>query len=301
MGLRIGPDLFSTMENAITADQQRLNTYLQQVSTGQSVNEPSDNPTATAAYIENETESDSVDQFTQNISTVEESLQTAETALGSVVSNLSQAMSIGTEAANGTNSTSELQGFAQQVQAIQQTVLSLANTSYQGNYLFAGTDTTTAPYVVDSSSPSGVTYVGNTGTNNIDAGPGQSVTINKPGSSIFDASGSDVFQALSDLTTALQTNTNITGALSEVQSAFNTVNTQQTFYGNTLDQLNSINGNLTEEQTTLSTQASSLISANPAQAESNLVQEETALQAGLQAFGSISQDTLLNYLNLTVA
>ncbi|MGH9445528.1 MAG: flagellar hook-associated protein FlgL [Terriglobia bacterium] len=301
MGLRIGPDLFSTMENAITADQQRLNTYLQQVSTGQSVNEPSDNPTATAAYIENKTESDSVDQFTQNISTVEESLQTAETALGSVVSNLSQALSIGTEAANGTNSTSELQGFAQQVQAIQQTVLSLANTSYQGNYLFAGTDTTTAPYIADLSSPSGVTYVGNTGTNNIDAGPGQSVTINKPGSSIFDASGSDVFQALSDLTTALQTNTNITGALSEVQSAFNTVNTQQTFYGNTLDQLNSINGNLTEEQTTLSTQASSLISANPAQAESNLVQEETALQAGLQAFGSISQDTLLNYLNLTVA
>jgi flagellar hook-associated protein 3 FlgL len=298
MGLRIGPDLFNTMINAVTADQQQLSTALQQVSTGKSVNEPSDNPAAEEEYIVNQTETDSVDQFTQNISTVEGSLQTAETALGSVVTNLNQALTIGTEAANGTNSTSELQGFAQQVQAIQQTVLSLANTSYQGSYLFAGTNTTTAPYVTSTTSPSGVSYNGNADTTQVDVGQGQAVTVNVPGSSIFDASGADVFQALSDLTTALNTNTNISGALSELQSAFNNVNSQETFYGNTLDQLNSINSDLSEEQVTLSTQAGNLISVNQAQAESNLEQDDTSLTAALQAFGSISQDTLFNYIDL---
>jgi flagellar hook-associated protein 3 FlgL len=300
MGLRIGPDLFSTMLNAVTADQQQLNTALQQVSTGKSVNQPSDNPAATAEYIENQTESDTVDQFTKNISTVEGSLQTADSTLTSVVNNLNQAIQLGTEAANGTNSASELQGMATQIQSIQQTIMNLANTSYQGSYLFGGTDSTTAPYVADSSSSSGVNYVGNTGTNSIDVGGGQTVTINQPGSDIFGATGTSpgVFQALSNLSTAISTNTNISGALSQLQSAYNTVTAQQTFYGNTQDQLNSINDDLGEEQLNLSTQASNLISANPAQAESNLVQDDTTLTAALEAFGSISQNTLLNYLKL---
>jgi flagellar hook-associated protein 3 FlgL len=298
MGLRIGADIFSTMLNAVNADQQRLTTALQQLSSGQSVNQPSDNPAATAAYIENKTQSDTIDQFTQNISTVEGVLQTADSALGSVINNLNQAIQLGTEAANGTNSTAELDGLAKQVEAIQQTIMSLANASYQGTYLFAGTDSTAAPYVADSSSSSGVSYVGNSGTNGIDVGAGQTVTTNLPGSSIFNASGSDVFQALHDLSTAIGTNTNITGALSELKSAFNTVNAQQGFYGNTLDQLNSINGNLSDEQLSLSTQASNLIGANTPQVESNLVQDETTLTAALEAFGSISQNTLLNYLKL---
>src|SRR5579863_3948630 len=127
MGLRIAPNLYSTLLAAVTTDRQRLNTDLEQVSTGQSVNSPSDNPAATAALIENKTQSSSIDQFTQSISTVEGSLQTADTTLGSVVNSLEQALSIGTQGANGTNSTAELQGLGQQVQAIQQTVLGLAN------------------------------------------------------------------------------------------------------------------------------------------------------------------------------
>lgn len=298
MGLRIGPNLFSTMLSAVNADQQRLNSDLREVSTGQSVSQPSDNPAATSALIENRTQSGNIDQYTQSISTVQGALQTADGALGSIVNNLTQAIQLGTEGSNGTASTAELQGMAQEVQSIQQTVMSLANSSYQGTYLFAGTLSTVAPYVADPTSSSGVKYVGNTGTNNIDLGAGESVTTNVPGSSIFNVSGSDVFQALHDLGTALSTNTNVKGALSELQSAFTTLNTQRTFYGNTLDELNSINNSLGQQQLTLSQQVSSLVSANPAQAESNLVQDETSLQAALQAFGSISQDTLLNYLKL---
>ncbi|MGH9377678.1 MAG: flagellar hook-associated protein FlgL [Terriglobia bacterium] len=298
MGLRIAPNLYSTLLSAVSADRNRLNTDLQQVSTGQAVNQPSDNPAGTAALIENKTEAANIDQFTQSISTVQGSLQTADTALGSVVNSLNQALSIGTEGASGTNSPSELQGLAQQISAIQQTVLGLANTSYQGTYLFAGTKSTAEPYVANALAPSGVTYNGNAGTNNVDVGPGQSVTTNLPGSSIFNGAGSDVFQALHDLSTALSTNTNIPTALSGLESAFNNVNSQRTFYGNTLDQLSSVNGNLTQEQLTLTQQLNTLIAANPATAASNLAQDENTLTAALHAFGSISQNTLLDYLKL---
>lgn len=298
MGLRIAPNLYNTLLAAVNEDRNRINTDLQQVSTGQALNLPSDNPAGTAALIENKTESASIDQFTQSISTVQGSLQTADTALGSVINNLNQAISIGTEGANGTNSTTELQGLAQQITAIQQTVLGLANTSYQGVYLFAGTKSTAVPYSANALAPSGVSYNGNSGTNSVDVGPGQTVTTNVAGNSIFNGAGADVFQALHDLSNALSTNTNIPGALSEVENAFNNVNSQRTFYGNTLDQLNSVNNNLTQEQLTLTQQLNTIAAANPAAAASNLSQDENTLTAALDAFGGISQNTLLNYLKL---
>lgn len=298
MGLRIAPDLYSTMLYNMNADQTRLNNDLEELSTGQSVNQPSDNPAAESAYIENQAQSSEVDQYTQNISTVQGALQTADSTLQSVINNLNQALTIGNEGASGTNSTTELQGLAQQVQAIQQTVLGLANTSYQGTYLFSGTDSTTVPYVSSSTSSSGVAYQGNSETTSIQVGPGQTVSTNLPGSSIFGASGADVFQALHDLSQALSTNTNITGALSELTDAYNNVNSQATFYGNAIDQLDEVNTNLSEEQQTLSTQASNLISANVATVASNLSQDDTTLQAALQGFASISQDTLFSYLKL---
>lgn len=298
MGLRIAPNLYNTLLAAVSVDRNRINTDLQQVSTGQALNQPSDNPAGTVALIENKTEAASIDQYTQSISTVQGGLQTADTALGSVVNSLNQALSIGTEGANGTNSTSELQGLAQQVNAIQQTVLGLANTSYQGVYLFAGTKSTATPYASSVLSPSGVAYNGNTGTNNVDVGLGQSVATNVPGSSIFNASGADVFQALHDLSGALSSNTNIPGALNELENAFNNVNSQRTFYGNTLDQLNSVNSDLTQEQLTLTQQLNTIAAANPATAASNLSQDENTLTAALDAFGGVSQNTLLNYLKL---
>ncbi|HZT71886.1 MAG TPA: flagellar hook-associated protein FlgL [Terriglobia bacterium] len=296
MGLRIVPDLYLTMLDAVSNDRARLNAALQEISTGRSVNSPSDNPAATAALIENTAQTNNNDQFQRSISSVQGVLETADTVLGSVIASLNQAIAVGTEGANGAISPSQQQALAQEVQSIQDTIQNLANTAYQGNYLFAGTAFSTQPFVTDPSSPSGVSYQGNNDTNKIQIGPSQYVSINLPGSTIFTASGSDVFQALHDLTTALQSGGNVAAALDEVHTAFNNLNMQRTFYGNALDELNSVNNNLSQQQLTLARETSTLISADPAKAASNLVQAEYTLNAALSAFGRISQNTLLDFL-----
>ncbi len=296
MGLRIVPDLYSTMLNAISNDRQNLNTAIQQISTGQSVNSPSDNPAATAALIENTTQTNNDDQFQQSISSIQSVLQTSDTVLGSVINSLNQAISVGTEGANGGLSQSQEQALAQEVQSIQETIQNLANTSYQGNYLFAGTAVSTQPFVTDATSPSGVSYAGNSSVNSVQVGADQFVSTNLPGNSIFTASGSDVFQALHDLTTALQSGGDVASALNEVHTAFDNVSRQRTFYGNVLNELSSVNDSLSQQQLTLAQQTSNLISADPAKAASNLVQAEYTLNAALDAFSRVSQNTLLDYL-----
>jgi len=113
---------------------------------------------------------------------------------------------------------------------------------------------------------------------------------------LFTASGSDVFQALSDLSSALQNNSNISGAEAEVQNAFNYVNGQRTFYGATLSHLTTATTFLNAENVQLSAEDNNLTGADMAAAATQLTQAETALDATLAAGGSISQKSLLDYL-----
>src|SRR5271166_2682474 len=114
--MRIDPNMVPTILADLQQSQVSLNTALQQVSTGKSVNVPSDNPIASAEMVQNTIETGDVDQYTQNINSVLAKVQSASSSLSSVVTSLTQAVSLGTEGANGTNSTSDLQVLATQVQ-----------------------------------------------------------------------------------------------------------------------------------------------------------------------------------------
>jgi flagellar hook-associated protein 3 FlgL len=220
----------------------------------------------------------------------------ADSTLNSVITALSQAISLGVEGEDSTLNQTDRNAIAQEVDGIQQQILGYANESFQGSYLFAGTAVNTKPFVADSSSSSGVSYVGNTGVDNIEIGDGQTVPANLPGSQIFTASGSDVFQALADLSSALQSGSNIASAETEVQNAFDNVNAQRTFYGTTLSRLNTASSFLNEESVQLSQEDDNLVGADMATAASQLTQAETALDATLAAGGKISQQSLLDYL-----
>jgi len=288
------PDILA----AINQSQQALNIATEQVATGKSVTVPSDNPTASAEMVQNTIETADVDQYTQNVSGVLSTVQTADSALSSVVTSLTQAVSLGTEGANGTNSAENQQAIASQVQGLLSSVVSQANMTYQGSYLFGGTATTT-PYTADPSSPSGYTYNGNNDVNSIQVGDQQSVQVNLPGSQIFSNSSANVLGSLTSLVTALQSgNTTAIGtATAAVSSALNYVGQQRVIYGNTESQLNSQETYLQQETVTLASQATSLVDVNEAAAATNLSQAETDNDAALAAAAKVLPNTLLNYLS----
>jgi flagellar hook-associated protein 3 FlgL len=296
VGIRINPDLTGDMLAGLALDRQQEDQAITELSTGLKVNQPSDDPAAAAESIVNNAQASAVSTYLSNISGLQATLQVADSTLNSVVTNLSQAISLGVEGANGTMNQTDRNAVAQEVNGIQQQILSYANESFQGNYLFAGTAVKTTPFVADPSSPSGVSYVGNTGVNNIEIGDGQAVPANLPGSQLFTAPGADVFQALADLSSALQSGSNIPAAQTEVQNAFDSINAQRAFYGATLDRLNTASSFLNEENLQLSQEDNNLVGADMATVVSQLTQAETALDATLAAGGSISKVSLLDYL-----
>jgi len=296
--MRVNPNMVPDILADMQQSQAAVNTALQEVATGKSVNVPSDNPVASADMVENAIETKDVDQYTQNVGSMLSIVQTADSAIGSVVSSLTQAISLGTEGANGTNNATDRQAIAEQVQGILQSVVAQANTSYQGTYLFGGTETSSTPYTASSSSSSGYAYNGNNDANSVAVGDDMNVQVNLPGSQLFSNSSSDVLGSLNSLVSALQSGdtSQIQSATSAVSSALSYVDQQRVFYSNAEDQLNSQETYLQQETVNLTSQQSSLIDVDEAQAATDLSQAETANNAAEAAAAKVLPDTLLDFL-----
>jgi flagellar hook-associated protein 3 FlgL len=247
--------------------------------------------------VQNTIETGDVDQYTKNVSTVLSSVESASSVLSNVVTALTQAVSLGTEGANGTNSTANMQAIAKQVQGVLSTVVSQANTSVAGAYLFGGTGATT-PYTTDESSATGYTYNGNSDASSVAVGDDLSVQVDLPGTQVFSNSSNNVLGSLSSLVSALQSGNSsaIETATGAVSSAIAFIGQQQAFYGNAESQLNSQETFLQQDTVSLASQATSLVGINEATAATNLSQAETDNSAALAATAKVLPNTLLSYL-----
>ncbi len=296
--MQINPNITPTILADLEQSQSTLNTALQQVATGLRVSVPSDNPAASAAMVQNTIETGNVDQYIKNISTVLASVESASSVLSTVVTALTQAVSLGTEGANGTNTTSNLEAIATQVQGVLSTVISQANTSVAGGYLFGGTGTS-VPYTADTSSSIGYTYNGNTDETSVVVGDSLSVQVNLPGSQVFSDPSNNVLGSLNSLVTALQSGntSDIETATNAVSSAIAFLGQQQAFYGNAENQLNSQDTFLQQETVSLASQATNLVGIDEATAATNLSQAETDNSAALAATAKVLPNTLLSYLS----
>jgi flagellar hook-associated protein 3 FlgL len=296
--MRVNPDMSGDVLAAIWQTQNQENTALQQMSSGKRVNVPSDDPLAAAQMVGNQDQSNRADQYLQNIDTLTNQLQTADSALGSAVTAVTQAITLGVQGSTGTLSAANRQQIVQNLQGIQSQLVQLANTSVGGSYLFGGTASTAPPYTLDPTNPSGVTYNGNSGTNTVQVADGLNLQTNMPGNQLFQNSAGDIFGSLQQLITALQsgTSTDAGTATNQLRTAFDSLTGQRIFYGNAVNQLNSTQAFLQQERVTLKSQANNLVGADLTKTAVDLTRAQTAHDAALAAAAKILPTSLLDYL-----
>lgn len=295
--MRINPNVTADLLASLANAQEEQNKAMLQMASGRRVNTPSDDPSAAAILTQNQAQSSQADQFLRSANSIQAQLQTTDSTLNSVVLALQRAISLGVQGANGTLSDANRASVVGELNGIQDQLIGLANLSFQGQFVFAGTASQKQPFVTDATQASGVRYDGNGGTNSVAVGDGVSMQVNLPGSQIFTAPGSDMFQAVHDLTSALQTNTGIDTAVSGVRAAFDHVTAQRVFYGNAMNQLQSQQSYLNSDKLLLSQQENAVGGADLAAATTNLLSAQNARSAALAAAGKISQLSLFDYLN----
>ena len=194
--------------NGMARLNERLDRAQKQLTSGRRVSAVSDEPDRVARLVEQRTDLGRIEQIQRNLGAVKGDIDTAESALQSGVSLLERARTLATQGANGTQTPATRRSIGAEVASILENLVGIANTTFQGRYLFAGDRDTAAPYALDPSQTNGVgAYAGTDATRSIEHPTGIRIVISRTASEIFeDPAGQNVFAAVNELQRALSVN-----------------------------------------------------------------------------------------------
>lgn len=174
--------LFDQNLTAMLAQQAALGKTQLQISTGQRILNPSDDPVGAVEILNLQREINLSDQYLTNADKAENKLVSEEGVLSSSVNILQKINELSVQALNDTNGLSDRQAIAQEITQLNEQLLSLVNTQdSSGNYLFSGYKSDVQPY-----SSIGASYAGDSGQRSLQIGAGVLIETNDPGNAIFE-------------------------------------------------------------------------------------------------------------------
>jgi len=297
--MRVDPFYVVNLSSALDQTQATQEQLSQELSSGLRVTSIGDDPVAAAQNVQLLNSISQDDSFTQTTSLTQGQLQVTDSTLGSVVTQLNQALSLADQANNGTLNASDLKSISNQIAGIRDEVLSLANTNYQGQYIFGGSQTGGPPFTVDSStSPATVIYSGDSNVNTLESPTGQSIPLNLPGNQVFAASAANVLGTLNNLVADYASGNAGSGVAdtATLNSALNYVSQQRVNIDNSISQLSNASGAATEQATQLTAAQTNLMQADIATVSTQLSLVQSQQSALISVIAALGQGSLFDKL-----
>ncbi|MGM0662785.1 MAG: flagellar hook-associated protein FlgL [Thermodesulfobacteriota bacterium] len=284
----------------------------QVVSTGKKINRLSDDPVGLVSVLGLRSSLEYIGQLERNITMGNSWLNMGETALTKVEDILSQAKALTIQMSSANVGEKERANSAEIAEGFLQQVLSLANTMVDGRYIFAGTNTDTAPFELETVNEDPdyrmVDYNGNGTEFSIEIAKDIHVGVGRDGESIF---GSDdfawgdpntgqnnIFKTLIDLKTALENNDvpSIQTTMGELDSQMDRIRGLIADTGSKLNRLD-LKANIIQDlRLTYTDRKSELEDADITEAMMDLAAKELAYQAALNSSAKMMQMSLVDFI-----
>ena len=268
------------------------------VSSGRRLNVPSDDPAGTAAAVGARSSLAAVDAYRRATDAASSRLLVADTALSDVINQLIAAKVAAVNASGSGKSQAQRDALSTQILSIRESVLADMNTRFGSTYLFAGAASSQPPFVTLSGG--GVSaYQGDAVAQSIDIEEGRDVEITFDGGAIMQgADTTHIFDELTALAAAVQAGdgAGIQAGIAAIDRAFDRSTLAQTHVGIALRTLEDIRPHLDAVRLSSLTRVSAIEDADMAKAMTDLARAETAQQAALGAFATVSRLTLMDYL-----
>jgi len=291
--MRVDPFYITHLVGSLGNTQLRQQQLSAQLSSGVNITSLSDNPVAAGQNVALLDQIQRDDSFTTSANMVTGQLQVSDSALGSVVSQLTQVISLATSANNGTMSADNVKTVSSQIAGILSEVQSLANTSYQGRFIFAGGQTETTPFSTTNGTTS---YSGDANVNYLELPNGQRIQLNVPGDQIFLGSGGNsVFGTLNalvaDYASGVVDLLKAAADITELNKALNFVSQQRVTIDNSITQLTSASSAVTTEKTQLIAAQMNLIQADIPTIATQMAQTQTQQTALISVIAQLESSS----------
>jgi flagellar hook-associated protein 3 FlgL len=281
--------------DALSTQQSNLQT---EVSTGQKITNPEDNPAGFNTALGLENDLSELQQYGDNASqalTVAQASYSGLESLSTISNRAGELATLGT----GTLGASAMQSYGTETDQLIQQAVQAANSSFNGAYLYGGTADGSPPYTVTTDASgeiTGVTYVGNQTqaetplSSSTSVAPTTDGTTNQ-GIATFINNLISLRDALNngDTTGVANTQQGLTDGDNVIVAAVATNGAVQ-------GQIQAAQTAQTSQTTNLQSDLSSLVDADLPTTVVELDQAQTAYQAALQSSVSTMQLSILNYI-----
>jgi flagellar hook-associated protein 3 FlgL len=289
--VRFDPNYINTLSSSLNQSSNLINALSAELASGLGINSLQDDPAGAAQSTLLAGQIEQYDTFVQTSSGEAAMMQVADSTLGDVVTQITQALGLAVEASNGTQNSSDNASVAQSLTGILNEVVSLANTSYQGQFLFSGSQGSVQPFTLDTSTtPITVTYNGDSNVQSIETPSGQKLQTNLPGSSVFGTGTTGVMGALNQLIADVSggaPTASITTDTATLKTALDQLSSQRSTLDSSLSQMNSSNTFAQTTASQLEIAQGGLVSANPETVAAQLSSAETQHQALLSVINTL--------------
>lgn len=276
-----------------------------QVSTGQRFTNASEDPISAVRVLDIERQMNLNEQYLRNADTADSKLETTDGVLESASSLLQRIRELAVQALNDTNSDGSREGIAEEVEQLNEALLSLANTrDANGESLFAG-------YQSDQLAFNETTfaYQGDDGQRNVRVGDSYLVEINETGSDVFvtdvgaSAGGGTqpIFETIDNFVTALRNNTvdtppNDKDFLANIDAGIDSVYSARTRVGTRLNGIEAQRSINTDVKTSNEALLAEIRDLDYAEAIARLNIQLTGLQAAQQSYVRVQNLSVFNFL-----
>jgi flagellar hook-associated protein 3 FlgL len=281
--------------DALSTQQSNLQT---EVSTGQKITNPEDNPSGFNTALTYENDLSQLQQYGSNASTALTVAQASYSGLESLSTISNRAGELAT-LGTGTLGTSAMQSYGTETDQLIQQAVQAANSSFNGAYLYGGTADGSPPFTVTTDASgqiTGVTYAGNQTQADIPLSSSTSVSPTTDGTT--NAGIATFINNLISLRDAL--NNGDTTAVANTQQGLtdgdNVIVSAVATNGAVQGQIQAAQTAQTTQTTNLQSDLSSEVDADLPTTVVQLDQAQTAYQAALQSTVSTMQLSILNYI-----
>jgi flagellar hook-associated protein 3 FlgL len=288
--------LFGSTTGNLQRTKERIVHAQEQIASQQRIAKPSDDPSIFGQVILEKSALADNDQWIRNIQFGTARVTVADKTLGEAQNLLSRVRELAVQARSDTTSAQGRVTIAQEVRQLHRQLIQLANTEVSGQPVFAGTKTDAPPFVLGIGDA--VSYQGNSEGQSISVGPNQTTQIVLPGNQVFVGATTNIFDDLSNLLAALETNSGagIEVGVGDLDQAIDQISLAQGNIGAITNRLDTAYGTSLTVSEALHRALSDQTDTDLATALTELKLQETAYEATSQTFSQLFDLSLLKFL-----
>ena len=288
--------LFGSTAGNLQRIKERIVRVQEQVASQQRIAKPSDDPSIFGQVILDKSALADNDQWIRNIQFGTARVEVADQTLQETQNLISRIRELAVQARSDTTSAQGRVTIAQEVRQLHRQLIQLANTEVAGQPVFAGTKTDAPPFVLGVGDA--VSYQGNSESQSIAVGPNQTTQIVLSGDQVFAGATTNIFDDLSNLLVALETNNGagIEVGIGNLDQAIGQISLAQGQIGAIANRLDTAQGTSQVVSEAIQKVLSDQTGTDLATALTELQQQETAYQATSQTFTRLFDSSLLKFL-----